>query len=409
MALVFVMSASAQSGSNVVVVINQASSDSERIGARYAASRGVPAENVVRLKTTTSDDIDRAALEYEIERPISEVITRNEAQDHILYIVVTKGIPLRVRGTAGLDGTMASVDSELALLYRKLLGSPVPPGGRIPNPYYLGDRPISAAAPFSHAAYDMYLVTRLDGFTVEDALKVVERGAAPVNDGRFVLDARASMVGNRSGDSWLTMAADRLSAAGLKDRVLLDTKTSVAAPTGPILGYYSWGSNDPSVTSRNMNLQFVPGALAGMFVSTDARTFKEPPASWTIGKWGDRKGYFEDSPQSLVGDLIRAGATGVSGHVAEPFLDGSARPQIVFPSYVAGFNLAESFYLGIPFLSWQNLVVGDPLCVPFKRTPAPADELSPPMDPDTELPKYFSARRLAVLSSYGVRTEISKL
>ena len=78
-----------------------------------------------------------------------------------------------------------------------------------------------------------------------------------------------------------------------------------------------------------------------MFVSTDARTFKEPPAEWNIGKWGQQKGYFEGSPQSLTGDLIRAGVTGVSGHVAEPYLDGSARPQILFPAYVAGFNLAE--------------------------------------------------------------------
>jgi len=316
---------------------------------------------------------------------------------------------LRVLGTGGVDGTSASVDSELTLLYRKLLGSPTPPNGRIPNPYYLGDRPPSDAKRFSHAANDLYLVTRLDGFSVDDVLQLIDRGAAPVKDGLFVLDARASLAGNRSGDTWLSSAAERLSAGGFKDRVQLEPTGVVATAKGPVLGYYSWGSNDPALTSRKRGLQFAPGALAGMFVSTDARTFKEPPPEWTIGKWGEAKTYFEGSPQSLTGDLIREGATGVSGHVAEPYLDGSARPQILFPAYVAGFNLAESFYQSIPFLSWQNVVIGDPLCAPFSRAPVAAEEISPPSDPDTELSKYFSARRLAVLASYGVRPDISRL
>jgi hypothetical protein len=34
----------------------------------------------------------------------------------------------------------------------------------------------------------------------------------------------------------------------------------------------------------------------------------------------------------------------------------------VLPAYANGRNLAESFYLGIPGLSWQNIVIGDPLC-----------------------------------------------
>jgi hypothetical protein len=37
-------------------------------------------------------------------------------------------------------------------------------------------------------------------------------------------------------------------------------------------------------------------------------------------------------------------------------------PQYLFPAYFSGRNLAESYYLSIPGLSWQNIVVGDPLC-----------------------------------------------
>jgi uncharacterized protein (TIGR03790 family) len=394
----------AQTAANVMVVINEVSADSVRIGEHYITKRAIPAENVVRLRTPAIDEIDRARFEYEIERPISELLTRHATQDQILYIVLTKGMPLRVRGSGGLEGSVAAVDSELALLYRKLLGIPSPPAGRIPNPYYLGGRPPSEAKRFSHEEYDIFLVTRLDGFTVEDALAVVDRGVAPAGDGVFVLDQR-SIVGNRTGDDWLSAAAERLTAKSGAERVVLETSRTPAASTRPALGYYSWGSNDPALT-RKINVTFAPGALAGMFVSTDARTLTEPPPSWAIGKWGDRKGYFAGSPQSLTGDLIRAGATGVSGHVAEPYLDGTARPQILFPAYVGGFSLAESFYLSIPYLSWQNVVIGDPLCSPFANS---SRVLSAPIDPETELPDFFSARRLAVLASYDVRPEIARL
>jgi hypothetical protein len=38
------------------------------------------------------------------------------------------------------------------------------------------------------------------------------------------------------------------------------------------------------------------------------------------------------------------------------------RPEYVLPAYASGRNLAESYYLGMPFLSWQGVVLGDPLC-----------------------------------------------
>ena len=65
--------------------------------------------------------------------------------------------------------------------------------------------------------------------------------------------------------------------------------------------------------------------------------------------------------QSLIGDLIRAEATGGAGHVAEPYLDATIRPQVLFPAYLAGFNLAEADHLAMPYLSWQTVVIGDPL------------------------------------------------
>ena len=105
-----------------------------------------------------------------------------------------------------------------------------------------------------------------------------------------------------------------------------------------------------------------PGALATEFVSTNARTFQRPPDTWTLGVWSDPRTWYAGAPQSLIGDYIHEGATGVTGHVAEPYLAACPRPDLLFSAYIRGRNLAESFYLSIPFLSWQNIVAGDPLC-----------------------------------------------
>ena len=132
-----------------------------------------------------------------------------------------------------------------------------------------------------------------------------------------------------------------------------------------MIGYASWGSNDPQRESdgrRDLGFEWLPGAIATQYVSTDGRTFQEPPASWTFASWTEKTKFFAGSPQALTADLIRQGASGASGHVYEPFLEGTPRPSYLFPAYYDGRNLAESFYLSIPFLSWMNVVVGDPLC-----------------------------------------------
>jgi uncharacterized protein (TIGR03790 family) len=121
----------AQTAANVMVVINDASPESVRIGEYYVAKRRIPAENVVRLRMAVADEMDRASYELLIERPISVLLTQHAAQDRIHYIVLTKGVPLRVRGSSGPEGSTASVDSELSLLYRRLLGMPIPPAPTI--------------------------------------------------------------------------------------------------------------------------------------------------------------------------------------------------------------------------------------------------------------------------------------
>jgi tetratricopeptide (TPR) repeat protein len=100
--------------------------------------------------------------------------------------------------------------------------------------------------------------------------------------------------------------------------------------------------------------------------------------------------------------VIREGVTGVAGHVSDPFVDGAIRPDVLFPAYVSGLNLVESFYLAMPFLSWQTVVFGDPLCAPFRTGNLGVEDTAPPVDKQSRLPQYFHRRRLAALVATGV-------
>jgi uncharacterized protein (TIGR03790 family) len=384
----------AQSPENVAVVINEASDDSKAVGEHYIQARGIPADNVIRIKTSTDETIPFAAFAATIQQPIALALQRANLQDRVLYIVLTKGVPLRIAGTFGQDGTVASVDSELTLLYRRLVGRDVPVRGRVDNPYFLGSKPTAAAKPFSRRDQDIYLVSRLDAFTVAEAKALVDRAARTSREGRIVLDQRDTLV-NRLGEDWLGLAAQALTRAGHGERVLLEATDKPARDVSPVLGYFSWGSTDPQNRVRTVKMDFAPGAIAGSFVSTDARTFKEPPAAWQPTNTSDRATWFGGSPQSLVGDLIREGVTGVAGQVSEPYLQSAVRPDILFPSYAGGFNLVEAFYLSIPHLSWQTIVVGDPLCTPFSRSSVLSRaDIEGPFDDELGLPRFFAERRL---------------
>jgi uncharacterized protein (TIGR03790 family) len=395
--------AQAQTGENVLLIINDSSPDSIRVGEHYARARAIAPNHIVRIKAPIAEVITRADYERAIETPIGEWIARHLLHDQILFIVLTKGIPLRVDGSGGQTGTTASVDSELTLLYRKMAGTTVLITGRTANPYFLQDRPLLEARKFSRMDSDIYLVTRLDGFTVDDVLKLIDRGSKPSRDGQIVLDQKAGFI-DRGGDLWLSEAANRLMASGFGPRVQLEGTAALASTTQPVLGYFSWGSNDPANQLRTFGLNFSAGAIGGMYVSTDGRTFREPAATWKPAPAGSTSG-----GQSLVGDLIRDGITGVSASVTEPYLDAIVRPQILFPAYVSGFTLAESYYLAMPYLSWQTVVIGDPLCAPYQQSPMLAAQMHRGIDAEVALPTLFAQRRLAAMTVLDLNRDGIKL
>lgn len=347
------LSLRAQGPENVLLVVNDASPLSREIGDYYALRRGVPAKNLCHLRTTASENIPRADYNREIAGPIAAFLRERRLMETILYIVTTAGVPLRIPGKgAGMATDGASVDSELSLLYRDMhSGAPHAIVGSLPNPFF-GKKD----ARFSHPQFPIYLVTRLAAYDFDEVRDMIDRSIEARDRGKFVIDLKDS--GDESGDGWLRDAAIQLP----KDRVIFDDSAKVLYNESDVIGYAAWGSNDPHRHQRFLHFKWLPGAIATEFVSTNARTFAKPPAGWNISDWNSPKLWFAGAPQTMTADFILEGATGASGHVDEPYLVMCPRPDLVLPAYAKGRNLAESFYLAIRGLSWQNIVVGDPLC-----------------------------------------------
>jgi uncharacterized protein (TIGR03790 family) len=361
----------------VLVVRNASSAISCAIAADYIARRHVP--NALAISCPDSavsqgnETIDLSAYTHDISAPILDFLARHTQID---FIVLTKGIPIRVRGgTSGwveADGPNPSVDSCLAALgYDQLPDAKavVFSGKDVHGRAWL-NRYWNATVPFTHARFGGYLVTRLDGYTAEDASALLTRALESERQrpqGSFLLDIQPEFgLGDKAsqpaplpsltitGESaWSEFNADMAHAAEiLGSRHLaceLDQAPAFVGGRSGLLGYFSWGSNDARFSNdAYQSLRFGPGSLSDTAVSTSARTFL--PTS---------------GGQTLISDLIAHGVTGVKGYVNEPLLQAIASPSIVVERYTAGFCLAEAFYAASHFVGWEDVVIGDPLCSPF--------------------------------------------
>lgn len=325
---------------SVLVVINSASSASTEIGSYYVSKRKIPKENVVFVTCRTDEEIATGEFQSKILNPIREAVQKSKTR--IDFIVTTKGLPLRLDNGGGfsVDGHIAAMNKTFEPI-KKLEEADIM---RSVNPYF------GQNEPFNSKKFDLYLVCRLTGYTVDDAKALVDHSLAakPVK-GPFFFD----QASNREGGGYKTMqdllktAHESLSEKGYQSS--LDTAKAFIAPDQALMGYCSWGSNDGAFQlDTYKKLQFLPGALCETYVSTSGRTFKPTKGG-----------------QSLIADLIANGVTGIKGYVSEPYTFALARPNILFDRYVSGFNLAESFYMASPVIKWKDVVVGDPLCSPY--------------------------------------------
>jgi uncharacterized protein (TIGR03790 family) len=345
--------------SDVLVVINDNSPISDSVGTYFALARNIPPENIVRINAPTAEEID-SAIFTNIRSQIETHILNHMLKEQINYIVTTKGVPLKVnRGnTFSTSSPSSSLESELTLILSSMSGS-IGQNGYIVSPYFLG------AQNFLKSVYDMYLVTRLDGYTFYDIKTLIDKSASPAyidTTVRFVFDQDPNWNSSLAYlNNSLSYAASKIAAKGLTPS--LDQTNTYLTYQSNVIGYTSWGSNDYNAYqyteyARPKNT-WADGAIVETYVSTSGRTFLKPVS------YG----------QSVVADLISEGVTGVKGYVYEPYSNAMAIVWVLFDRYTDGYNLAESYYMSSRALSWMDIIIGDPKMQVLPQSTLPPQDL----------------------------------
>ncbi len=64
--------------------------------------------------------------------------------------------------------------------------------------------------------------------------------------------------------------------------------------------------------------------------------------------------------------MLESGVAATIGPVSKPYVQASPVPEIFFGLLVEGrLTLAECYAASLPYLSWQMVLIGDPLYRPF--------------------------------------------
>ncbi len=365
----------------VLIVENTTSPASMEIAECYMQKRGV--KNVLKVQcqdsalNTANETMPYESFVKAIKEPLDAYLKKKPKID---FIVLTKGIPIRLTDApTGVSGKQPSLDSTIASTgYDKMkdavkieLNDSGFTGKCWVNKFW------NSNERFTHAKFGGYLVTRLDGYTVEDAKRLIAfslQSEQSKPSGKILIDvAEGHGIGNVSRvplsptiegkqstkminemaynewDADLVVAGQKLDAK--KVPVQVDRTDMFIGRLGDLAGYASWGSNDPKFDGPGyLLLRFAPGAIGETAVSTSARTFLPTQGG-----------------QSLIVDLIKGRITGVKGYCDEPLLQAVASPTILFDRYTSGWTLAESFYAASRFVGWEDIVIGDPLCAPYRQ------------------------------------------
>ncbi len=324
------------------------------LGQYYAAKRGIPPGNIVHLNVPNSENplawdswfVDWARVEQNILAPVRQFLRSRDLTNRIHYIVPVFGVPSHFTGPPEFKGEGWSVDSYLAALNagtNRLL---------VRNPYRSGTT--EAQVHFrdwqNPAGWKMYLVSRLDGPTVQIAAALVDKAIRaesnlkrPDGIGYFDYRHQACCDGMYQADLSMVNAYKLSMTNGFRSVLNDQAETKSLIKQAPdTLWAWGWYSG-PSV---NTGYQFVEGAVGAQLTSYSANSIRtERPGTW-VQLW------------------LQAGITATWGATCEPTVGGYALGDNLLYHFWNGYNFAESAYLASPFLNHTMVFVGDPLYAP---------------------------------------------
>lgn len=367
----------------VVVVYNSDQRDSQQLAQYYAKKRDIPKNNLIGLPLSNELIISRLEFVDSLHNPLLKKLVDqghiaaawNDEKDSlgrlmaeisdvkIRYMVLIYGVPTHVAEQPELEDSAlreqwfsnpspaahfiegplakneASVDGELAMLWHPR----VPVQGFIPNPLFKNQDHSNDAG--------LLRVTRLDGPSprvirrmIDYAIETEQKGLK----GAAYVDMDGRDGGYAEGNQWLRRTHQIFEQLGFE--TFLDEKRSIFSVSdrmdAPAL-YAGWYNQNLAGTFTLPGFRFPPGAIAVHIHSFSAQNLRQSRRNW-------------------CGPLLERGATATLGNTAEPFLQFSHNIDAFFFALGNGWNLADAAYFALPVLSWQGVVLGDPLYQPFK-------------------------------------------
>jgi uncharacterized protein (TIGR03790 family) len=394
--------------SRVLILANRADPDSLLVARHYAEIRHVPLANVIALPMPAAETVSWREFVPQIWEPlmkrlmdehwidaiamdlVDDVGRRKYAVNshRIAALVVCRGVPLRISHDATLYREVkpftarsefrtnaASVDAELALLPQP--NHPI--NAFVLNPLFQNEHPTA------FDAAQVVIVSRLDGPTTADALALIDNAVRGERDG---LLGRAYVdLSNRDpmGNRWLEATAAQLRDLGFDTDV--DGAPALIPMTArfdaPVL-YFGWYASDAGGVFALPGFRFPPGAIALHIHSYSAATLRSATSGW-------------------VGPMVARGVTATAGNVYEPYLQLTHRPNLLLRALSRGKMFAEAGYFALQALSWQEVLIGDPLYRPFA---APLDRQ---LASDADLRPYAVIRKANLLDQANHAAEAIKL
>ncbi|MGA3283790.1 MAG: TIGR03790 family protein [Verrucomicrobiota bacterium] len=338
------------SGLNVVVVVNQNSTNSVQLGNYYCERRGVPPQNLLRITNWTGGNVEWTTSDFtnSLVNPLLSMLSSRGLTNQIDYIVLSMDFPYRVVQSGAQSGR----NSTTAALFYGFKPDDLGNSCSLPTASsnsYVGSEGIFRQTPPITAGSNSWLVTMLTSSNLAQAKAIIDRSTA--GDGTFP----TQMV-------WLAKTTDLpRNVRYLEfDNTIFDARVA----------------GDSSIQRTNLDSPYELTNLLGY--QTGLAGFNLLPNALVPGAIADSLTSFagmlyENSyGQTTLLIFMNAGACGSYGTIIEPcnYLQKFPSPQDYF--YQArGFSLAECYYMSL-VNPYQGLIVGEPLAAPFARPPVGA-------------------------------------
>ncbi len=371
--------------SRVLVVYAANDANSTSVATYYQNKRGIPSANMcpVTLPNPSATGLNASDYANSIQIPVQNCLNA-AGKENILYIVLAYMRPFGVDPGSGFD--WYALDSYLADIWNQYTTQVFDPVPSATHAYYVENQSQgNAYAPFeSLASYRaegvfplIYSVWRLDGATPAIATGLVDKALAseaaggPISQNKNPPNACIDMLldpttspdsGYRAGD-WDLYRASVFLRLTSKFTVVADTyQTEFGTSPSPncpntalYAGWYNYGA-------YNDAFSWDTGAI-GWDLDSDALADPRSGPTWST-------------------NALEKGIAVTSGPLAEPYLEGMARPSGVLRNLLEGANVGDAFLRNTRWLKWRILNVGDPLYTPFIKkvppfnAPLPANSLS---------------------------------